>query len=58
MWASCGGHLKTVEFLLAHKADINAKNKVSRARGARVRLWALVGHGLGVEVWGQGSVMA
>ena len=31
--ASFKGHLETVEFLLAHKADINAKNKVSRGKG-------------------------
>ena len=32
-WASYKGHLETVEFLLAHKADINAKDKVSRGKG-------------------------
>ena len=31
--ASYYGHLKTVEVLLAHKADVNAKDKVSRRRG-------------------------
>ena len=31
--ASGRGHHETVEFLLAHKADINAKDKVIRGKG-------------------------
>ena len=30
--ASCYGHLKAVEVLLAHKADVNAKDNVSRGK--------------------------
>ena len=56
--ASYNGHLKTVEVLLAHKADVIAKNKVSRRRGgACAPMGGLGGQGLGVEVWVQGSVM-
>ena len=52
--ASDNGHRETVEVLLAHKADVNAKSKVNRAMSARVRLWGLGDHG---TVWGQGSAM-
>ena len=31
--ASNNGHLKAVKVLLAHKADVYAKNKVSRGEG-------------------------
>ena len=33
--ASFNGHYETVEFLLAHKADVNAKFKVSRDKGCK-----------------------
>ena len=33
MSASHNGHLKAVKVLLAHKADVYAKNKVSRGEG-------------------------
>ena len=39
MRASVRGHHETVEVLLAHKADINAKDNVSRGKAARVRQW-------------------
>ena len=32
--ASDNGHRETVEVLLAHKGDVNVKNKVSRGEGA------------------------
>ena len=52
------GHHETVEVLLAHKADVNAKGKVSRGEGCEGAPMGLGGHGLGVGAWGQGSVMA
>ena len=35
--ASREGNLNTVEVLLAHKGDVNAKNNVSRQQGVRGR---------------------
>ena len=68
--ASFSGHREKVEVLLAHKADIHAKTKVSRGegcegapsdggmRGWRVRWGGLGIHAPGVGVWGSGVVMA
>ena len=55
--ASYKGNHKTVEVLLKHGADINAKTCVSRSgecEGAPIR-GGLGGHGLVVRIWGQGS---
>ena len=52
--ASIYGHRETAEVLLSHKADVNAKNKVSRGEGAHMgakRPWT------GCWVWGYGLVM-
>ena len=50
--ASYNGHLKAVKVLLAHKADVNAKNKVIRREGCEgAPMGGLGGHGLGVGVW-------
>ena len=56
--ASHDGHLKTVKVLLAHKADVNAKDPVSAGEGCEGAPMGLGGYGLGVEVWTQGSFMA
>ena len=50
MWASAKGHLKTAEFLLAHKADIHAKDKVSPGKGCEGA--PTDGGGCGVGEWG------
>ena len=52
------GHSKTMEVLLAHKFNVNAKDKVSQGVRCECAPTGLGTHGLGVGVWGQGSAMA
>ena len=47
-----------MEVLLAHKADINFKDTVSRREECEGVPFGQGGLGLGVGVWGQGSGMA